>query len=115
DMQWCARRLQELGEEYVDVLADHRRTLREEFSRHGGVEVGTEGDAFFVAFAKESDALAAAAGAPAAARGGTAPMFSSRRHRAISPAQVACATSAYTGSRTLQRPSGSTSSTTVSS
>ena len=31
------------------------------FQRHGGVEVDTQGDAFFVAFAKASDALAAAA------------------------------------------------------
>ena len=31
------------------------------FERHGGVEVDTQGDAFFVAFAKASDALAAAA------------------------------------------------------
>src|SRR5207248_2053449 len=42
-------------------LADHRRLLREAFSRHGGVEVDTQGDAFFVAFAKASEALAAAA------------------------------------------------------
>jgi predicted ATPase/class 3 adenylate cyclase len=61
DIEGSTRLLQELGDEYADVLADHRRTLREEFARHGGVEVGTEGDAFFVAFAKASDALAAAA------------------------------------------------------
>jgi predicted ATPase len=61
DIEGSTRLLQELGDEYADVLADHRHTLREEFARHGGVEVGTEGDAFFVAFAKASDALAAAA------------------------------------------------------
>ncbi|HEX3266529.1 MAG TPA: tetratricopeptide repeat protein [Gaiellaceae bacterium] len=61
DIEGSTRLLQELGDGYADVLADHRRTLREEFARHGGVEVGTEGDAFFVAFAKASDALAAAA------------------------------------------------------
>jgi predicted ATPase/class 3 adenylate cyclase len=61
DIEGSTRLLQELGEEYADVLADHRRTLREEFARHGGVEVGTQGDAFFVAFGKASDALAAAA------------------------------------------------------
>jgi predicted ATPase/class 3 adenylate cyclase len=70
DIEGSTRLLQELGEEYADVLADHRRTLREEFSRHGGVEVGTEGDAFFVAFAKASDALAAAAAAREALAGG---------------------------------------------
>jgi class 3 adenylate cyclase len=60
DIEGSTRLLQELGDDYADVLADHRRTLREAFARHGGVEVGTEGDAFFVAFAKASDALAAA-------------------------------------------------------
>jgi predicted ATPase/class 3 adenylate cyclase len=63
DIEGSTRLLQKLGGEYADVLADHRRTLREEFARHGGVEVGTQGDAFFIAFAKASDALAAAAAA----------------------------------------------------
>ena len=63
DIEGSTRLLQELGDEYADVLADHRRALREEFARYGGVEVGTEGDSFFVAFAKASDALAAAAAA----------------------------------------------------
>ena len=31
---------------------EHRRVLREAFARHGGVEVDTQGDAFFVAFAE---------------------------------------------------------------
>jgi class 3 adenylate cyclase len=35
--------------------------LRETFSRHGGVEVDTQGDAFFVAFARANDAVTAAA------------------------------------------------------
>ena len=39
--------------------------LRDAFARHGGVEVDTQGDAFFVAFARASDALAAAAEAQA--------------------------------------------------
>jgi predicted ATPase/class 3 adenylate cyclase len=60
DIEGSTRLLQELGDGYADVLAEHRRTLRDEFARHGGVEVGTEGDSFFVAFAKASDALAAA-------------------------------------------------------
>src|SRR5262245_10464673 len=61
DIEGSTRLLQALGDGYADVLADHRRTLRAEFARHGGVEVDTEGDAFFVAFPKASDALAAAA------------------------------------------------------
>jgi predicted ATPase/class 3 adenylate cyclase len=61
DIEGSTRLLREHGDEYTDLLTDHRRTLREEFARHGGVEVGTEGDSFFVAFSKASDALAAAA------------------------------------------------------
>jgi predicted ATPase/class 3 adenylate cyclase len=66
DVEGSTRLLQELGNRYADVLAEHRRALREAFTRHGGVEVDTQGDAFFVAFAKASDALAAAADARAA-------------------------------------------------
>jgi predicted ATPase/class 3 adenylate cyclase len=61
DIEGSTRLLREHGDEYTDLLTDHRRTLREEFARHGGVEVGTEGDSFFVAFSNASDALAAAA------------------------------------------------------
>ena len=61
DIEGSTRLLQKLGDQYANVLAERRRTLREEFARHGGVEVGAEGDSFFVAFAKASDALAAAA------------------------------------------------------
>jgi class 3 adenylate cyclase len=46
DIEGSTRLLEELGDEYADVLADHRLTLREEFARHSGVEVGTEGDSF---------------------------------------------------------------------
>jgi predicted ATPase/class 3 adenylate cyclase len=60
DIEGSTRLLLELGDEYADVLAEHRRSLREAFARHGGVEVDTEGDAFFVAFGRAKDALAAA-------------------------------------------------------
>jgi predicted ATPase/class 3 adenylate cyclase len=63
DIEGSTRLLQERGDEYVEMLAGHRHALREEFARHGGVEVETQGDAFFVAFAKASDALAAATAA----------------------------------------------------
>jgi predicted ATPase/class 3 adenylate cyclase len=61
DVEGSTRLLHELGDAYADVLAEHRRVLREAFARHEGVEVDTQGDAFFVAFAKSTDALAAAA------------------------------------------------------
>jgi predicted ATPase len=60
DIEGSTRLLQELGDEYVDALAEHRRLLRDAFERHGGVEVDTQGDAFFVAFARAADAVAAA-------------------------------------------------------
>jgi predicted ATPase len=61
DVEGSTRLLDELGADpYTEVLADHRRLLREAFTRHGGVEVDTQGDAFFVAFARASDAVAAA-------------------------------------------------------
>jgi predicted ATPase/class 3 adenylate cyclase len=63
DIEGSTRLLQERGDEYAEMLAAHHHALREEFARHGGVEVNTQGDAFFVAFATASDALAAAAAA----------------------------------------------------
>jgi predicted ATPase len=61
DIEGSTRLLHELGERYVGVLAEHRRVLRDTFVRYDGVEVDTQGDAFFVAFGRASDALAAAA------------------------------------------------------
>ncbi len=60
DIDGSTRLLHELGDAYAGVLAEHRRVLRAAFRRHGGVEVDTQGDAFFVAFAG-GDAAAAAA------------------------------------------------------
>jgi predicted ATPase/class 3 adenylate cyclase len=60
DIEGSTGLLHELGERFADVLAEHRRVLREAFGRHGGVEVDTQGDAFFVAFARATDAVAAA-------------------------------------------------------
>src|SRR5690348_14295536 len=67
DVQGSTRLLREVGaERYADVLAEHRRVLRDAFHRHGGVEVDTQGDAFFVAFPTAPGALAAAAEAQSA-------------------------------------------------
>jgi predicted ATPase/class 3 adenylate cyclase len=60
DIEGSTRLLHELGPAYADSFAEHRRMLRECFARHGGVEVDTQGDAFFVAFGRASDALTAA-------------------------------------------------------
>ena len=66
DIEGSTRLLAELGDGYAEALAEHRRVLRTAFTAHGGVEVDTQGDAFFVAFAAAADAVAAAAEAQAA-------------------------------------------------
>src|SRR3954468_14447240 len=60
DIEGSTRLLEELGERYPAALGEHRRLLREAFARHGGVEVDTQGDAFFIAFGDATDAVAAA-------------------------------------------------------
>ena len=61
DIEGSTRLLRELGAQaYDEALAEHRRALREAFARRGGVEVDTQGDAFFYAFQSASDALEAA-------------------------------------------------------
>ena len=61
DIEGSTRLLRELGDGYAEALAEHRRILRDAFERHNGVEVDTQGDAFFVAFARARDAVEAAA------------------------------------------------------
>jgi predicted ATPase len=62
DVEGSTLLLDELGEEaYARALAEHRRAVREAFAAHGGVEVDTQGDAFFVAFGTAPAALEAAA------------------------------------------------------
>ena len=59
-LEGSTRLLHELGDGYGDALDDHRRIVRAACLAHDGVEVDTQGDAFFVAFARPSDAAAAA-------------------------------------------------------
>jgi predicted ATPase len=61
DIEGSTKLLHELGPEaYAEVLAEHRRSLREAFVRHGGVEVDTQGDAFFYSFQDAREAVRAA-------------------------------------------------------
>src|SRR5206468_4346899 len=60
DVEGSTRLLREHGEGYATLLLEHRRVLREVFAGHDGVEVDTEGDAFFVAFPSARKAVAAA-------------------------------------------------------
>jgi len=61
DVEGSTRLLKELRERYGAVLAEHQRILREAFAAHGGEEVDTQGDSFFVAFRRAQDAVLAAA------------------------------------------------------
>ena len=62
DVEGSTSLLNELGAEaYASALADHRRVIREACAANGGVEVDTQGDAFFFAFPTAPGALAAAA------------------------------------------------------
>ncbi len=71
DVEGSTRLLHELGPEpYATALAEHRRLLRDAFNAHDGVEVDTQGDAFFVAFADAQAAAAAALDAQAAVASG---------------------------------------------
>ena len=70
DIEGSTLLLHEHGDRYAELLSEHRRALRETFARHSGVEVDTQGDAFFVAFARASDAIGAASEGQAALRDG---------------------------------------------
>jgi predicted ATPase len=62
DVEGSTKLLHELGAEaYAVALAEHRRILRSAFTAHGGVEVDTQGDAFFIAFPTATGAVGAAA------------------------------------------------------
>jgi class 3 adenylate cyclase len=60
DIEGSTRLLQQLGDRYSRVLEECRRLLRVAFQEWNGHEVDTQGDAFFVAFARATDAVSAA-------------------------------------------------------
>ena len=60
DIEGSTHLLQQLGERYADLLEECRQLLRTAFHQWNGHEVDTQGDAFFVVFARASDAVAAA-------------------------------------------------------
>ncbi|MGH2756763.1 MAG: ATP-binding protein [Actinomycetota bacterium] len=61
DIEGSTKLLHELGPRGFDsALIEHRRVLREVFQHHGGVEVDTQGDAFFYAFPDADGAVTAA-------------------------------------------------------
>lgn len=60
DIEGSTRLLQRLDERYADVLVEWRHLLRGVFLDFHGHEVDTQGDAFFVMFARAADAVSAA-------------------------------------------------------
>jgi len=60
DIEGSTALLKQLGEGYDAVLSNHRRLMRETFTERGGVEIDTQGDAFFFAFPRARDAVVAA-------------------------------------------------------
>src|ERR687887_2723934 len=61
DIEGSTKLLHELGpQRSAEALDRHRQVVRESCGRHGGVEVDTQGDAFFVAFPTAPGALEAA-------------------------------------------------------
>ena len=79
DIEGSTRLLQELGDDWVGVLEDQRRLMRDAIAQNNGVELGTEGDSFFVVFASAADAT-----------------------QAVVSAQQALAGHAWTGSKTVR-------------
>src|SRR4051812_44475798 len=63
DIEGSTRLLQELGEGYRDVQDDHAEILRAAIAAGDGVEIRTEGDAFFAVFPSATAAVSSAAGA----------------------------------------------------
>jgi predicted ATPase/class 3 adenylate cyclase len=69
DIEGSTHLLQHVGERYATLLEACRSLLRAAFLEFDGYEVDTQGDAFFVAFARASDAVAAAVTAQRALAG----------------------------------------------
>ena len=61
DIEGSTVLLLRLGSTYAEALDGQRRVLRKAWAEHGGVELGTEGDSFYVVFSTAPDVVAAAA------------------------------------------------------
>lgn len=61
DVEGSTRLSRQFGDtRWAELLESHRTMLRQAFAAHSGLEVDTQGDSFFVAFTRATDALAAA-------------------------------------------------------
>jgi predicted ATPase/class 3 adenylate cyclase len=61
DIEGSTVLLSRLGPAYADALDGQRQVLREAWAAHGGTELGTEGDSFYVVFPTAEGAVTAAA------------------------------------------------------
>jgi DNA-binding NarL/FixJ family response regulator/class 3 adenylate cyclase len=69
DIEGSTSLVRRLRDQYGDVLSEHHRVLRTVFEDAGGEGIGTQGDAFFVAFRRPKDAALAALAAQQALSG----------------------------------------------
>jgi predicted ATPase/class 3 adenylate cyclase len=60
DIEGSTRLLRELSSRYTSLLERHHALIRDVVERHSGMEIRTEGDAFFCVFGTAPDGLAAA-------------------------------------------------------
>ncbi len=60
DIEGSTQLLSQLRDQYASLLADQRRILRKAFANWHGQEVDTQGDAFFIAFPRATQAVSAA-------------------------------------------------------
>src|SRR5436190_9189224 len=60
DVEGSTQLLRQLGKRYAGALEAHLELLRAATSEHGGSEIDTQGDAFFAAFTRATDAVEAA-------------------------------------------------------
>jgi class 3 adenylate cyclase len=60
DIEDSTELLKRLGDDYRDVLTAHRRIVRDAFTARDGIEIDTQGDAFFFVFPRARDAVVAA-------------------------------------------------------
>jgi len=91
DIQGSTKLVQSLGSDFHELLNEHHRLMRAAIDAHGGIEVSTEGDAFFVVF--ES--------APSAARAAIAAQRSFAEHDWPGGTEVAVRMGLHTGEGTL--------------
>jgi predicted ATPase/class 3 adenylate cyclase len=59
DIEGSTRLVQNLGDAYEELLAEHCRIMRGAIAEAGGTEVGTEGDSFFAVFPSATAGVAA--------------------------------------------------------